>query len=114
MLVSVEEMSPHFLSAEKNVREKLKKINQVIDRADGLYHQKAASGRDVSIHDDDDEDNNNNFNKRGLLARAICKATHQTPFSADKNERRDDRHTRFRLSHVCRGRIGQLYGERCI
>ena len=63
--MSVEEMSPPFLTAEKNVREKLKKINQVIDRADGLYHQKAASGRDVSIHDD--EDNNNNFNNRGTV-----------------------------------------------
>jgi len=63
--VSVEDMSPPFLTAEKNVREKLKKINQVIDRADGLYHQKAASGRDVSIHDD--EDNNNNFNNRGTV-----------------------------------------------
>ena len=63
--MSVEERSPPFLTAEKNVREKLKKINQVIDRADGLYHKKAASGRDVSIHDD--EDNNKDFNNRGTV-----------------------------------------------
>jgi len=48
------------LTAEKNVRQKLKKINEIIDRADELYHQNIRSGgaRNLNIHDDDDDNNN--------------------------------------------------------
>ena len=48
------------LTAEKNIRQKLKKINEIIDRADELYHQSIRSGgaRNLNIHDDDDDNNN--------------------------------------------------------
>jgi len=48
------------LTAEKNVRQKLKKINEIIDRADELYHQNIRSegARNLNTHDDDDDNNN--------------------------------------------------------
>ena len=67
-------MSSSTLTAKKNVRDKLKRIHEIIDRADELQYQKVSHSvaRNFSNdNDDDDGDNDNKSNANNNLTKLL-------------------------------------------